>query len=203
VTAALHEAAHCAPSLTVQVDVGSPKSSFSSTDLPELLQDTDSDRGHWEETGHLHTRSPHHGQGVTLPLTCPPSANARDSRDLHPQGLAPREGWRPASEAPGPPPPGNQLLPEGENQGAALLLRHTPWGTSTWGRRGGVPGQGLGARLAAVGERWAPGLQGWPRHAAAGWGLRGLHKPSVARTRDGSEQEQAASRGPGPGPHRP
>jgi len=86
VTAALHEAAHCAPSLTVQVDVGSPKSSFSSTDLPELLQDTDSDRGHWEETGHLHTRSPHHGQGVTLPLTCPPSANARDSRDLHPPG---------------------------------------------------------------------------------------------------------------------
>lgn len=65
----------------------------------------------------------------------------------------------------------------------------------------------LVATLAIVGKLWAPG-PAWACHCRGGWGVPGPGKPP-AKCRDAgqvgrslSEQEQAASRGPRPGPDR-
>lgn len=85
--------------------------------------------------------------------------------------------------APGPPPCGNQLRPEGESEGAVLLLRHSPWGTAQHSARGlqrldsgltrwghGTKSQGqTGHRGRALGPGAGPGmpLQGGVYEASA------------------------------------
>lgn len=93
-----------------------------------------------------------------------------------------------------------------------LSVGHCP-AQCTWSAAPRLGADVVGSWDKVSGPDWPPwesaGPWGWPGHAAAGWGLRGLCEPPAACqdmgqvTRSLSEQEPAASRGPGPGPHRP
>lgn len=170
---------------------------------------------------------------MTQLLTCaPPSANARDSRHPHPPGLAPGGGVETCPQAPQPAPApalrpphgGEELGPSsaparapgscspqtlrgtsgGHAQLSACALQRLDWGGTWWGH-----GTRSGGQTGCHGRALGPGVRGWPGHAAAGRGLRGLRELPVACQdlgrvpRSLAGQEQADSRGPRPGPHRP
>lgn len=201
-TVALHEPACHATSLTARAGIGSPDSCFSSTDLPELTQDTDRQRQpaeNWASVRQVATVR------MSQLLPCPPSANARDSRHSRPPGLAPQGVSQAPDPAPapalGPPPCGEELCPS-EKAGscpppqtlwvaggwqATRSSAHVLYSAQPGGARSGVTGQGPGARLAVMGEHGAPG-------SGAGLGMSpqgGVYEasasfPGHARTWDGS-----------------
>lgn len=212
---ALHKPACHATLLTAQAGIGSLDSCFSSTDVLELMQDTDGQRRPAEDWASVRQVAT---VRMSQLLTCPPSANARDSRHPHPPGLAPQ-----GRDGDLPPRLQTQHLhqPSGhhtaERSSAPVGKRGScspPQTLSGWGWGWGWGGE---PRPAQRTSSTAPSLGGhvvesWDKVRGPDWlsweiaGPRSLGLAWACRCREGFTRPPQASRGmsgPGTGPTLP
>lgn len=207
---ALHEPACPATLLTAQAGIGSLDSCFSSTDLLELMQDADRRRRPAEDwasvrqvtmvrmsqlptcrplptpgTPGTHTpRAGTRGRGGDLPPRLP-------SQHLHqPSGHRTAESSAPARER-------GSCSPQ--------TLRGTSGGHAQLSARALLAGHVVGSWDKVQGPDWLSWESAGPRGPGLAWACRcreGFTRPPQA-SRGMPGQEQADSRGPRPGPHRP